>query len=652
VIFPQLRMLIGQSVQTEFYSSKVLNSDWNMTQSPSAIYVASLNKTFVCWCAVGRAGDKASQVASFDHATSTWSRRYNAGNYTLADDDHGHPAIVRDAAGYFHIFYGSHDSDQHWSSTNNPDDITSWTQHAPMSGDQTYPHPVLIGSTIYLFLRNGDTFPNNATMSVRTCTPALGVGTFSGQSNLINFDSAGSGGRVYTGECHVVGTDVHFVCTRSDEVDSIRSGIYYFVYKSATGAIENHDGSFSTASGSLPITLASANTNYRLINFGTDGGEVPSLAFDSSGNPHVQYIQGTTGAFTLRHISKSAGVWSAPTTVATITDQVPGTGAGQGFVDIHGLVAGAAGTMQSWYQNNAGDKLRRVRSSGGVWSAQETIVTAGSFRLMGQQAVRGAHANLRSIFSEVSSSSTDAGSIAGKRYMHGDGGLLTPTMPAAGSVDPQWPNVPIMLGFDHRDGSARIINESDSGAVVTALGTAQADTAQSKFGNASLLLNGGNAHLTLEHDSLFSVSNGDFTLDAWVKRNSSKLHCIASKNPAVGSSEWRCFIDASNHVLFQAFNATVAVVNIAGTTTVTTGWHHVRFVRSGTLWLAFLDGNLEASATQSAAPTSNTLDLNIGRDQSNLTRDFVGWIDDLRFTAGHARSTASFTAPTAAFPRI
>src|SRR5687767_11924907 len=93
MFIPPLMTLLRPVDAGEFYSSKVLNSDWNMTQSPSAIYVASTNKTIVSWCAVGRAGDKASQVAEFNHTTNTWSRRYNAGNYTLADDDHGHPAI-------------------------------------------------------------------------------------------------------------------------------------------------------------------------------------------------------------------------------------------------------------------------------------------------------------------------------------------------------------------------------------------------------------------------------------------------------------------------------------------------------------------------------------------------------------------------------
>jgi hypothetical protein len=657
MIIPPLRMLVGANlVPTEFYSSKVLNSDWNMTQSPSAIYVASLNKTFVSWCAVGIGGDKASQVAAFDHATNTWSRRYNAGNYTLADDDHGHPAIVRDASGYIHIFYGSHDSDQHWSSTNNPDDITSWTQHAPMSGDQTYPHPVLVGSTIYLFLRNGDAFPNNATMSLRTCTPVAGAGTFSAQANLVDFGVAANG-RVYTGECHAVGSDVHFICTRSDAADTIRQSIYYFVYKTATGAVENHDGSFSTASGSLPINLTSANTNYRLINFGTDGGEVPVLQFDTAGDPHVQYIQGTDiGGYTLLHIKRTSGVWSSPATVASITDQVPGSGTGQGFVDIHGLVPGAAGTMQSWYQNNAGDKLRRVRSSSGVWGSVETIVAAGALRLMGQQAVRDAHASLRSIFSEVvAGASSDAASVNGKRYGHGDGGLLTFGMPAAGSSDAQWPNVPLMIGFDHRDGSTRIINESDSAMVLTPNGNAQADSAQSKFGGASLLLDGTGDYLQLAHSSLYSVTNGDFTLECFVRRNAAKLQTVASKRPNAGSSEYAFYISAANLLIMQAFDASVAVVNVTGAIALssTATWYHVALTRSGTTWRQFVDGVLDGTATESASPVGNVVGFRIGRSENvNIARDFNGWIDEFRFTAGHARYTANFTAPSAAFPRI
>jgi hypothetical protein len=659
MIIPPLRMLVPPP-SVEFYSTKVMNGDWERVHNPSAIYVSSTNKTILSWSSVGVSGDKCIQVAEFDHATNAWSRRYNAGNYTLADDNHGYPGLVRDASGYIHIFFGSHDSDQHWSSTNSPDDIAAWTQHAPLTTDQTYPHPLLVGSTLYLFLRNGTAFPDNATLSLRTCTPSGGTGTFTAQADIIDFDD-GTGGRVYQGEAHVVGTDIHFTCTRSDEIDSFRQHIYYFVYKTTTGAIENHDGSVSVASGSLPISLATADASFRLVAFagGSAGkGDVPSLTFDTSGNPHIIYAYngGSGTAYTLEYITKSAGVWSSPATLATVFDIAPGSGLGTAFVTNYCLVPGAAGTVEAWYVDTNGSKLRRIRSASGVWSAAQLILTAGSLKLIGQQAVRDAHPNLRSIFSEVvSGSASDAAAVLGKRYGYGDSGMVNFGMPAAGSIDSLWTNVAIMLGFDHRDTVPRAINESDSGLVVTFNGNAQIDTAQSVFSSGgSLLLDGTGDYIQLANNSLFSIASGDFTVECWVRRNASKLQCVCTKKPTSGSSEWALFVNASNQLQGQAFNATVAVINISSTATIANAtWTHVALARQGSTWRIFVGGNLEASATESpGAPTSNSRPLLIGRDEAFPARDFNGWIDEFRFTPGSARYTASFTAPSAVFPRI
>jgi hypothetical protein len=659
MFIPPLMTLLRPNVTGTFYSSKVMNDDWNMVQNPSAIYVASTNKTIVSWCAVGAVGDKASQVAEFNHATNTWSRRYNAGNYTLANDNHGHPAIIRDASGYIHIFYGSHGSVQHWSSTNNPDDITSWTQHTPMAGKQTYPHPTLIGSVIYLFLRNGDPFPREAPMSFRTCTPSSGTGTFSAQTTIIDLDTGGAfdGGRCYTSECHVIGTDVHFAFTGTDETDTYRRHVYYAVYKTATGALENHDASVSTASGSLPITLATADASYRLIDMGASGkGDVPSLTFDTNGDPHIVYSwnggSGTT--YNIYHITKSGGVWSTPVIVAGVDDLAPGTGTGTAYVSNVMLVPGPSGTVAVWYINTAGDKIRRERNASGVWSAPETIVVAGSLKLLGQQAVKDAHASFRSIFAEVvSGASSDAAAVPGKRYAHGDSGLIAFAMPAVNSVDPNWSSVNAMLGFDSRDGATRVINESDSGLVVTANGNAQIDTAQSQFGGASLLLDGTGDFLTIANNAVFQVGQGDFTVECWVRRNATKLQCVVAKKPSSGSSEWAMFINASNQLQCQAFDATVAVVNIISSATIALStWTHVALSRSGTTWRQFINGVLDGSATQSGVPVLGSAARLIGRDAAFIARDFNGHIDEFRFTSGVARYTATFTAPVAAFPRI
>lgn len=210
-----------------------------------------------------------------------------------------------------------------------------------------------------------------------------------------------------------------------------------------------------------------------------------------------------------------------------------------------------------------------------------------------------------------------------------------------------------MLGFEGRDGDTRPINEADLAVLLSVTGgNAQVDTAQSKFGGASLLLDGTADFLEYAHDTLFSVANGDMTVESFVKRNASKLQCVASKYPSAGASEWRYFVNASNLVQLQVFRSAGTVVDITGATTITTGWHHIAVSRSGSTWRVFVDGTLDASGTESATPDSNTQQFTVGRDRSNAARDFNGWIDEFRFTAGVARYTASFTAPSAAFSRI
>lgn len=638
--------------QHPILTDRSLGGGWTTEIGPSAIHLSGMGKTLVAWYSVGAGGNKTTKIAAYDTTAGTWSERAFVGNFLLADDDHGRPSICQDSSGFIYCFYGSHAGTQPWSISTAANDISAWTQQTALSGAQSYPHACFVGSVIYLFVRN-DTNLTRRTLAVRTATPSGGSATFSGMTTLVDF---GASTRFYMGEARVVGTDIHIVATKADSADTVRQGVYYFVYKTATGAIENHDGSVSTAAGSLPISLATANASYRLFDHGTGDGDTPSFCFDSSGDPHIIFADngGSGTTFTLKHIKRTSGTWSSPVSVDTIYVQYPSIG----YKSVYTAVPGASGKVEFWYvRDSNGNKMRKVRDSGGTIGPAETILAAvGGLTLVNNQSVRDATSGFRTVFSEAVNTlatlaDTDVTTL--RFFGYGDNGPLRAAIPTA-TVDPLFANVSLLLGFEHRDTATTIINDAPTSLIPASVaGNAQIDTAQSKFGSASLLLDGTGDFITYANDSRFSVSGGDLCAECWIRRTgASKQQTIFSKRPAAGSSEWVTYILSTNVVRVTVFDNSTFVLNLDGTTTVNANqWYHFEVDRVGTTWYLFLDGNLEATGTQSGAATSNSTAFSIGRDPSNTGRDFNGWIDEVRFTSGAARHTASFTAPSSAFPR-
>jgi Concanavalin A-like lectin/glucanases superfamily/BNR repeat-containing family member len=628
-----------------FASDPMLSPGWEQVSGPAAIYVASLHKTFVTWQFVGVGSNKGVHIAAYDHTGGTWSERYTLGNFVLADDDHGHPALVRDADGYFHCTFGSHANGAKAAHSVAPDDISAWTQN-PDGGTNTSYHQLnLVGSAIYWTFRD-DTDLNRRKLAVRSGTPVSGDLTYGSAVTLVDF---GADSRVYYSSSRVVGTDIHFVAAKANAADTSRINVYYFIYKTATGALTNYNASTSTASGSLPVDLSTANTSYRLFaHGGSNTGEVPCLEFDSNGDAHVVFMDGTDGgSYAIKHIKNNAGTWSSPATIATITDEQTGAG----FTAPYSLVAGPSGRMECWFAGS-GMHAHRAIYSAGTWSGAQLIAQKASRNFLRAQPVRNADSKLRTIFSEVLPA-TDSGAGLIRLFAYGDGGPVN-TAIDMGAVDASWSSVVLLLGFESKDASAACaIDDSPASFRAASFnGNAQIDIAQKKFGSASLLLDGTGDYLNYTHGAALSLSAGDITVEAWIRLSSNgRLQCICGKRPAVGQSEYAFYVNASNQLQLTAFNNSGAVVSVSGTTTLSTGtWYHVAASRSGSAWKIFVGGNQEASASESSAATSNSEPLLIGRDQSNTSRDFAGWIDELRITRA-ARYTSGFTAPTAAFPR-
>lgn len=385
---------------------------------PPAMYVSATNTTWFAWEAL-YAGKRGIRVATYNHTSGKWSTDYLVALHSMVDDDHGVPALCRDADGYVHVYYGGHDSDVFESVTNAADDPSAWTLRTTFSGFYAYPHPTLVGSAIYLVFRRQNSSERRLVL-FKTSSITSGVPVWGAEQSLVAF---GASTRVYASNIILSGTDLHIPAVRADLGDTFRRDVFYFVYKTATGALDNVAGTTSTASGSLPINLTLANSDYRIVTQTTNETNVPGFCFDTNGDPHIAYMDGTGSTRDFKHITFSGGAWSSPATIVTLNCYR--------VTECH-LVQMPSGEVAAYYPEDqagsftrGGNIARKVRSAGGVWGSQSIIASpTGSFALDQPSPVRTPHANARLMFCEITQDSLDASGGSLKLYAYGDGGLV------------------------------------------------------------------------------------------------------------------------------------------------------------------------------------------------------------------------------------
>lgn len=176
------------------------------------------------------------------------------------------------------------------------------------------------------------------------------------------------------------------------------------------------------------------------------------------------------------------------------------------------------------------------------------------------------------------------------------------------------------------------------------------NTAQFKFGTASLRYPGTSARLTLANAAL-AIGTGDFTLEMFARpgagdkvANRGQLQLSATAGGLTTSNVANLALYCGNSNWAWVRNgASVAggIACVEGT------WAHLAICRgAGTIRL-FVDG----AVAESLADTTNYAgtELCLGGYYSTA---FVstGWQDEVRLTIGLARYTSSFVPPTAPFP--
>lgn len=220
--------------------------------------------------------------------------------------------------------------------------------------------------------------------------------------------------------------------------------------------------------------------------------------------------------------------------------------------------------------------------------------------------------------------------------------------------DKYFANVVLLCGFNGADGATAFTDESSAARTATFVGNAQLDTAQAKFGSASLLLDGTGDYVTFPNSADLQIAGQDFTIEAWVRiAATGRVHTITNKRDGSGAEEHSFSIDTSNHFSFSAYSSGAPIATMTGTTALATGaWYHAAASRSGSNWYLHVGGVLESTATSASAASTNTGVFHVGRDGFNTARDFQGWIDEVRFTKGISRyGAANFLPPRGPFNR-
>ncbi len=215
----------------------------------------------------------------------------------------------------------------------------------------------------------------------------------------------------------------------------------------------------------------------------------------------------------------------------------------------------------------------------------------------------------------------------------------------------------LILHGDGADASTTVTDSSTRVNTVTAVGNAQLDTAQSKFGTASFLFDGTGDYLrTTFANGDFAFMDGDFTVDCWIRRNTTGeqgIFTTAGSGEAggiAGLGYAGVFINSSHKLIFDHD----AGDRITGTTSITADstWHHVALTRSGTDDRLFLDGTQEGSTytiSNTLLCATDGMIWGARNFPTTPSAGWNGWIDEIHVERGVAEWTANFTPPTSAW---
>lgn len=211
---------------------------------------------------------------------------------------------------------------------------------------------------------------------------------------------------------------------------------------------------------------------------------------------------------------------------------------------------------------------------------------------------------------------------------------------AAGDAD--FGDVTLLINMDGYDTQTGFIDQSRSQQALTAIANVQVDTAITKWGTSSILLDGTTDYISVANSADFDFAANDFTIEGWI-------YPTAGGSPLINcqrtSNFFLFFLDSSTsaRVLFSGSNV------ITGITTIASTWQHIAIVRNGVDLFVMVDG-VQQGSTYDIGTTNIDCSSALGIGGGSVaSHTFSGNVDDVRITNLAKYAKTGFTAPTAPF---
>lgn len=215
--------------------------------------------------------------------------------------------------------------------------------------------------------------------------------------------------------------------------------------------------------------------------------------------------------------------------------------------------------------------------------------------------------------------------------------------------DPHFDKVSLLLHMDGADGSTTFIDSSLAPKIITAHGNAKISTAHSKWGDASLLVDGNGDYLSFPPSDDHGFSAGDWTVEGFflpTLRQTGNRFLLDMRAVAGASFMVWCSQNSAHNSL--GYSTEVGTYFASGGSWSVGSFNHWAMTRASGTVRAFVNGALVFTTSDSRTYTGSQGGF-IGSSTA-ANQGAIGYIDEVRITKGVARYTANFAPPDKPFP--